>query len=66
MYVKYENSMIGKKVTLTEKKDSMMGYFDRGSIVTIVEETPLRGYTFQDENGNRVSEAGYGGFIVNR
>ena len=65
-YVKHGNSLIGLKVRLTEKKDSLAGHFEVGSIVTITEETPIRGYTFVDDYGNRVSEAGWGGFEIIR
>lgn len=63
-YIKNNNSLIGKKVVLTQEKKSMMGKFTVGSIVTITEETPMRGYTFADDEGNRISEAGYDGFKV--
>lgn len=61
-YVKNNESMIGKKVILTEGKNSVSGYFERGDEVVIVDKNE-RGYSFQDEYGNSVIEAGFGGFI---
>ena len=56
-------SKIGKQVRLTKDIKSMAGYFEAGSIVTITGVDPVRGYSFSDEQGNRVIEAGWGGFI---
>ena len=52
---------IGKTVELTEDKISCAGILHKGSIVTITEYSP-RGYTFEDELGNRITEAGFAGF----
>lgn len=58
---------IGTEVILTEVKQSMCVDFKVGTKVTIVDITPSRGYTFEDEDGNRISECGFTGFkkIVN-
>lgn len=54
--------MIGKKVRLTTKKESCSGYFEIGSEVQITARDEQRGYTFEDEFGNKVIEAGFSGF----
>lgn len=56
-------SKIGKQVMLTKDIESMAGSFEAGSIVTITEVDPVRGFSFSDEHGNRVIEAGWNGFI---
>ena len=55
-------SFVGKVVKLTKEKRSMEGYFEVGTIVTITECDPIRGFTFTDTDGNSVSEAGFSGF----
>lgn len=54
---------IGQKVILTENKTSISGKFNSGDLVTISDMDPDRGYTFMDEEGNKVIEAGFTGFI---
>jgi len=61
-YIKYNPNLIGKKVILTEKKDSISGYFEIGTKVKITDKDPQRGYTFTDIHGNKVIEAGFNGF----
>ena len=64
-YVIRIRNMIGKKVRLTEKKEAIAGYFEIGTVVKITEcdqTVPSRGYTFEDEHGNKVIEAGWTGF----
>ena len=61
-YIKYRDSVIGKKVTLTSEKGSFDGHFTIGSVVTITDVDDCRGYTFEDEFGNKVIEAGFKGF----
>ena len=41
-------SKIGKQVRLTKDIESMAGYFEVGSIVTITGVDPVRGYSFSD------------------
>jgi len=62
-YVKANKSLIGKYVVLTEVKKSMSGFFEKGTKVKITDECE-RGYTFEDELGNRITEAGYCGFEI--
>lgn len=56
------NSMVGREVILTEDKRSVAGEFEKGSLVTITSVDCSRGYTFEDDVGNRVIEAGFAGF----
>jgi hypothetical protein len=64
MYIKSNESLVGKTVILTKKLESMTGYFEIGSVVKITSEDPTRGYTFMDDEGNKVFEAGWTGFKV--
>lgn len=61
-FIKNSESKVGKTVILTESKESCGGGFEKGSKVKITHEDSQRGYTFEDENGNRVIEAGFTGF----
>jgi len=61
-YVKTNESKVGKQVVLTEKKKSLAGYFEKGSVVTITGVDDQRGYSFTDSEGNQVIEAGWSGF----
>jgi hypothetical protein len=63
-YIKANQSLVGKIVSLTKEKQSLAGRFTIGSMVKITEENPQRGYTFEDSEGNRVIEAGFDGFKV--
>lgn len=59
----YQN-LVGTRVILTQPKGSMAGYFTKDSEVTITDFNPVRGFTFTDDEGNSVSEAGFEGFTV--
>jgi hypothetical protein len=61
-YIK-TNRALGRKVILTADKVSMAGRFQKGDIVTITGVDDYRGYTFSDEAGNKVIEAGWEGFV---
>ena len=61
-FVKTNESKVGKQVVLTERKKSLSGYFEEGSVVTISGVDDKRGYSFTDSEGNQVIEAGWGGF----
>ena len=59
------NSMIGKKVKLNKKLESMSGYFEKGTVVEIYEidcGSPCRGYSIKDEFGNKMIECGFNFF----
>lgn len=62
MFIKTGTPKIGETVQLTEIKESFFGYFEVGTVVRIVDYDPLRGYSFQDGEGNKVIEAGFSGF----
>ena len=64
-YVKYQERLkIGDRVILIEVKDSMAGYFEKGTEVEVVEIDTQRGYGFMDKCGNRVIETGWDGFKI--
>jgi sorbitol-specific phosphotransferase system component IIA len=50
---------IGNVVKTTKEHSSVLVKFTKGSIVKIVDIDHVRGYTIEDENGNRVSEIGW-------
>jgi len=58
-YIKNSTIEIGSLVTTTREHSSLIGKFTKGSIVKITDIDPLRGYTIEDENGNKVSEIGW-------
>jgi len=57
-----DDDLIGKTVKLTQIKGSLSGHFEIGSIVKITATDDRRGHTFEDDDGNRVTEAGFSGF----
>ena len=61
-YVRTNDNKLGKRVVLTRPMKSFLGYFEAGSVVTITDIHGDRGYTFTDEHGNSVCEAGWDGF----
>ena len=58
-YIKNSTNEIGNMVTTTREHSSLLGKFTTRSHVKIVDIDPVRGYTIEDENGNRVSEIGW-------
>ena len=57
MYIEYKQDFsIGDKVKLLRDVTSMLGYFEKGSIVTIVRCDEIRGWTIEDEEENSISE----------
>lgn len=58
-YIKNSTNEIGNVVTTTREHSSLLGKFTKGSHVKIVDIDPVRGYTIEDEHGNRVSEIGW-------
>lgn len=58
-YIKNSTTEIGKVVTTRREHSSLLGKFTKGSVVKIVDIDPVRGYTIEDENGNRVIEIGW-------
>lgn len=51
----------GQKVKTLRKFESCAGYFEVGSIVTIIGVGP-RGYDIEDDNGNKIVECGFSDF----
>ena len=58
-YIKNSTNDIGDVVTTAREHSSLLGKFTKGSHVKIVDIDPVRGYTIEDENGNRISEIGW-------
>lgn len=58
-YIKNTNNEINNTVTTTREHSSLLGKFTKGSLVKIVDIDPVRGYTIEDEFGNRVNEIGW-------
>lgn len=58
-YIKNSTNEIGSIVTTSREHTSILGKFTKGSHVKIVDIDPVRGYTIEDENGNRVGEIGW-------
>ena len=58
-YIKNSTNEIGNLVTTSCEHSSLLGKFTKGSLVKIVDIDPVRGYTIEDEFGNRVSEIGW-------
>ena len=57
-YIKKNSTKIGDWVTTTRVHESMTGKFTKGSIVKIT-DIGERGYSIEDEEGNRVVEIGW-------
>jgi hypothetical protein len=60
---KNKNIEVGDTVILTKKVESCAGYFEINSIVKVIDIDPNRGYSFEDEYGNRIIETGWGNCI---
>ena len=58
-YIKNSPIEIGSLVTTSREHSSVLGKFTKGSVVKIIDIDPVRGYTIEDENNNRVSEIGW-------
>ena len=60
MYIKKESGFnIGDWTETTEKHESLYGTFTVGSKVKIIDIDPVRGYSIEDEDGNRMLEIGW-------
>lgn len=49
---------VGDRIKLTRQVDSFEGYFEPGTIVTVV-NIGYRGYDIIDDKGNRIVECGW-------
>ena len=58
-YIKNSTNEIDNVVTTTREHISPLGKFTIGSTVKIVDIDPVRGYTIEDEHGNRICEIGW-------
>lgn len=59
-YIKSNNYFdIGDWTTTTKVHESFAGKFTVGSYVQIIDIDPIRGYSIQDEHGNKVVEIGW-------
>ena len=58
-YIKKNTHEIGNWVVTTRVHESMVGKFTKGSKVKITDIDPIRGYTIEDEDGNRICEIGW-------
>lgn len=60
MYIKKESGLnIGDWVETTVEHESLSGTFTVGSKVKIIDIDPMRGYSIEDEAGNRILEIGW-------
>jgi hypothetical protein len=58
-YAKKDYHKVGDRVVTTRVHESMAGYFESGTAVTVVAIDPVRGYEIRDEHGNRMCEIGW-------
>lgn len=58
-YIRHKSPEIGDVIKTTIIHESMSGYFEIGTEVTIIEIDPARGYGIQDKEGNRMVEIGW-------
>lgn len=58
-YVKFPGYSIGDEVITTRIHESCGGYFEIGSKVKIIDIDSIRGYSIQDNFGNRILEIGW-------
>ena len=58
-YIKHDNGFQAGDIVLTSRKvDSYAGYFEKGTLVCIVNISE-RGYDLEDAHGNRITETGF-------
>ena len=58
-FIKNETPKIGDWVRTTRTHSCLCGTMVRGSLVKIIGIDSMRGYSIQDEEGNRVLEIGW-------
>ncbi len=49
---------IGQLVELTQNVESVKGFFEKGDLVTVC-DISIKGYGFEDDEGNKVIECGF-------
>ena len=57
-FIKNPSVQIGDTVQTTVKHESLSGYFEIGTVVTVT-HIGDRGYSIQDKDGNRITEIGW-------
>lgn len=58
-YIKRDNGFQAGDIVLTSRKvDAYAGYFEKGTLVCIVNISE-RGYDLEDAHGNRITETGF-------
>lgn len=57
-FVKYKSIKTGDKVKTTVRHSNSAGYFEKGTIVKVIDITD-RGYDIEDEEGNKILEIGW-------
>lgn len=58
-FIKNNTNKIGDWVVTEMEHSSLCGTFTVGSQVKVVDIDPIRGYTIEDAEGNRISEIGW-------
>lgn len=58
-YIKNNVNSIGTQVTTTIIHSSLSGTFTKGSKVKIIGIDPIRGYSIEDDEGNKMYEIGW-------
>ncbi len=60
MFIKTTNGFnIGDWTKTTMEHESLSGIFTKGSKVKITDIDPIRGYSIEDEDGNKMIEIGW-------
>ncbi len=57
-FIRHNSIRIGDTVKTTVKHESLIGYFEEGTIVKVIDITE-RGYAIEDEKGNQMIEIGW-------
>ena len=59
-FIKYRNEYeIGDRVKTKIMHESLEGYFEIGTEVTVTDVNNIRGYTIEDDEGNKIIEIGW-------
>lgn len=58
-YIQKKGIKIGDWVHTTKRYESVLGVFSKGSYVQVIDIDPMRGYSIQDVDGNRMLEIGW-------
>lgn len=58
-FISNNNTKVGDWVFTKKEHRSMSGVFTIGSLVQITDIDPVRGYTIEDKQGNKMIEIGW-------